>query len=105
MLDPYVKLYVMMGAKRLKKKKTTSKKRESNPVWNEAFSFNIPSRIINRVSILFMIKHHSERGRERLLGKLLLGASAADEALDHWNAMQATNKAVARWHEVHEGKK
>lgn len=105
MSDPYVKLYVMMGAKRLKKKKTTSRKRDSNPVWNEAFSFNIPSRIINRVSILFMIKHHSERGRERLLGKLLLGASAADEALDHWNAMQATNKAVARWHEVHEGKK
>ncbi|EDO49457.1 predicted protein [Nematostella vectensis] len=102
--DPFVKLYIMMGAKRLKKKRTLNKKRDANPVWNEAFSFNIPHRLLHRVSVMLLAKHHSERGRERLLGKLVIGATSSDETVDHWNAMCTTGKSVARWHHLIEEK-
>ena len=41
--DPLVKLYLMVNGKRVKKKKTESRKATTNPVWNQALTFTVPS--------------------------------------------------------------
>ena len=40
--DPFVKIELMQNGKRLKKKKTTIKKRTLNPYFNESFLFEVP---------------------------------------------------------------
>ena len=42
-LDPFVKVYLLTGGKRVKKKKTAARKGTCNPVWKEALSFNVAS--------------------------------------------------------------
>lgn len=41
--DPFVKVYLLSSGKRVKKKKTATRKATTNPVWNEALTFNISS--------------------------------------------------------------
>lgn len=46
---PYVKLYLIVNGKRVKKKKTSLGKSNDpqNPIWNEAFTFNVPQAQIS----------------------------------------------------------
>lgn len=40
--DPFVKVHLLQGGKKVRKKKTTIKKNTLNPYYNEAFSFEVP---------------------------------------------------------------
>lgn len=43
-LDPFAKVSLLCGERKVKKKKKTAVRRATaNPVWNEAMSFNIPA--------------------------------------------------------------
>ena len=91
-----------MGEKKLKKRNTLVKKHDVSPVWNEAFSFAIPYRILHKVAVLLQMKHFSERGKKRFIGKVVIGSTSNDEAVDHWNAMLTATSSVAKWHQLEE---
>jgi hypothetical protein len=40
-LDPFVKVYLLSGGKRVNKKKTAARKGTCNPVWDEMLSFKV----------------------------------------------------------------
>jgi Ca2+-dependent lipid-binding protein len=49
--DPFVKVYLLSGGKRVKKKKTAARKGTSNPVWNEALTFNVASSSLSNAAV------------------------------------------------------
>ncbi|GMS84756.1 hypothetical protein PENTCL1PPCAC_6931 [Pristionchus entomophagus] len=60
--DPYVKIVLMQGGKRLKKKKTSIKKCTLNPYYNESFSFEVPFEQIQKVSLMITIMDYDKLG-------------------------------------------
>lgn len=53
--DPYVKVSLICDGRRLKKRKTTTKKCTLNPVYNEAIIFDIPPENVEQVSLSIVV--------------------------------------------------
>lgn len=53
--DPYVKVSLICDGRRLKKRKTTTKKNTLNPVYNEAIIFDIPPENVEQVSLSIIV--------------------------------------------------
>ena len=54
-LDPFVKVGLLCGEKRVKKKKTAVRKATRCPVWNEAMSFNVPASALATTAVEVLI--------------------------------------------------
>lgn len=64
-----MKIHLLQNGKRLKKKKTTVKKKTLNPYFNESFSFEIPFEQI-QVGVLTSLGTHGQGGSEGCPGSL-----------------------------------
>ncbi|KAI1721914.1 c2 domain-containing protein [Ditylenchus destructor] len=99
--DPYVKLVLMQGGKRLKKKKTSIKKCTLNPYYNESFSFEVPFEQIQKVTLLMTVMDYDKLGSNDAIGRCILGCSAAGAELRHWMDMLASpRRPIAQWHKL-----
>ncbi|XP_077864938.1 synaptotagmin 1 isoform X2 [Saccoglossus kowalevskii] len=97
--DPYVKLSLYMGGKRLKKKKTSIKKRTLNPYYNESFVFEVPFEQIQKVTLLVTVVDYDRMGSSEPIGKVVLGCNASGAGLRHWSDMLASpRRPIAQWH-------
>ncbi|CAH2091777.1 unnamed protein product [Euphydryas editha] len=95
-LDVYVKVYLLVNGKRVKKKKT-NRKEINNPVWNEALSFSLPSANLQEASIEVCVV--TGGGNGLVVGWCCVGAAEPAAEGRHWAQMaQETRKAVAMWH-------
>ncbi|KAI3366622.1 hypothetical protein L3Q82_009306, partial [Scortum barcoo] len=63
--DPYVKVYLVCDGRRLKKRKTTTKKSTLNPTYNEAIIFDIPPENVEQVSLSIMVMDYDRCPEER----------------------------------------
>ncbi|RZF44926.1 hypothetical protein LSTR_LSTR013116 [Laodelphax striatellus] len=101
-IDPYVKVYLVIGGKRVKKKKTAARKSCTNPVWNEALVFNVPSHSIPHSCIEVCLMDQADMvSNKGLLGTCVIGPHEEGPPQDHWHDMtQSPRKAVAMWHSL-----
>ncbi|KDR13859.1 Synaptotagmin-9, partial [Zootermopsis nevadensis] len=100
-IDPFVKVYLLSGGKRVKKKKTAARKGTCNPVWNEALTFNVASSSLSNaaVEVCLIDQGNDLIGNNPLLGSFVIGPEEEGPERDHWCDMtQSPRKAVAMWH-------
>ncbi|XP_058883027.1 synaptotagmin-10-like isoform X3 [Acipenser ruthenus] len=97
--DPYVKVSLLCDGRRLKKRKTTTKKSTLNPVYNEAIIFDIPPENVEQVSVAIMVMDYDRVGHNEVIGVCRAGPEAAGLGRDHWNEMLAyPRKPITHWH-------
>lgn len=101
--DPYVKIALYQGNKRLKKKKTTIKKCTLNPYFNESFTFEVPFEQIQKVSLIVTVVDYDRIGTSEPIGRVLLGCNSSGTELRHWSDMLANpRRPIAQWHTLQE---
>ncbi|XP_078322089.1 synaptotagmin-1-like isoform X4 [Crassostrea virginica] len=101
--DPYVKIALYQGNKRLKKKKTTIKKNTLNPYFNESFSFEVPFEQIQKVQLYITVVDYDRIGTSEPIGRVVLGCNSSGTELRHWSDMLANpRRPIAQWHTLQE---
>lgn len=121
-----MKVSLICDGRRLKKRKTSTKRNTLNPVYNEAIVFDIPPENIDQISLLIAVmdydrlvfyghlQHISESrfrcfpmlfilshrvGHNEVIGVCRVGNDAESLGRDHWCEMLTyPRKPVARWH-------
>ncbi|XP_072045594.1 synaptotagmin-5-like [Amphiura filiformis] len=101
--DPYVKVSLLQGGKRVKKKKTSVKKVNCNPVWNESLMFNVPSAALKTCSLEFVVIDYDLLGHSDKIGCVLVGPDCDGLGQQHWEDMvEQPRKPVVMWHTLQE---
>ncbi|XP_071763182.1 synaptotagmin-9 isoform X4 [Centroberyx gerrardi] len=103
--DPYVKVSLMCDGRRLKKRKTSTKRNTLNPVYNEAIVFDVPPENIDQISLLIAVMDYDRVGHNEVIGVCRVGNDAENLGRDHWSEMLTyPRKPVAHWHPLVEVK-
>ncbi|KAK7576746.1 hypothetical protein V9T40_013032 [Parthenolecanium corni] len=97
--DPYVKIYLICGNKRIRKKRTSVKHSTLNPVYNEAVTFDVPSANVEEVSLIVKVIDYDRIGYDELMGCVGIGTSYNGTGRDHWlDMLDNPRKPVAQWY-------
>lgn len=100
-VDPYVKVWLQHGEKRVEKKKTCIIKRTLNPVYNETFVFTVPWEKLRETSLLVQVMDFDSVGRNELIGKIVMSAKGGVTESKHWNEMiSKPRQLVLQWHRL-----
>lgn len=60
----------MYKDKRVEKKKTVTKKRNLNPIFNESFAFDIPTEKLRETTIIITVMDKDKLSRNDVIGKV-----------------------------------
>uniref|UniRef100_A0A914V146 C2 domain-containing protein n=1 Tax=Plectus sambesii TaxID=2011161 RepID=A0A914V146_9BILA len=83
--DPYVKVEQIYQRRRVKMRRTTTKRANLNPVYHETLEFDLPVDQIDRTNLLIQVMDWDRIGRDDLLGCCVLGAeSPTPEGREQW---------------------
>ncbi|KAK9305215.1 hypothetical protein QLX08_003657 [Tetragonisca angustula] len=111
-LDSFVKVNLLCGEKRVKKKKTAVRKATTSPVWNEAMSFNVPASYLASSAIEVCVMDSSNEqfiGGNVIVGSCIVGPATGvirgaegSQGREHWLHMtQSPRKTIDMWHTLH----
>ncbi|CAL1271920.1 unnamed protein product [Larinioides sclopetarius] len=99
--DPYVKVWLMRGDKRMEKRKTAIHKATLNPVFNEAFSFIVSWEHIRETTLAVTVMDWDNVGRNEAIGGLVMGSKSGPAESKHWGEMlNKPRTAVVQWQKL-----
>lgn len=94
----FFQLYLIINDKRAKKRKTSAIRATdpANPIWNEAFTFDLPASQLQDAGIeLFVTSNEGEL----LEPGCAIGLQEGGTGCQHWQDMMQNNrKPIAMWH-------
>ncbi|PVD28581.1 hypothetical protein C0Q70_11172 [Pomacea canaliculata] len=97
--DPFVKVYLLQNGKKISKKKTTVKRGERNPIYNEAMIFSVPAAALPTIQLRITVAELLPENKTPSLGHVIVGANTSGTEASHWNQMMTSlRKPVAMWH-------
>ncbi|XP_057210381.1 synaptotagmin-11a isoform X2 [Triplophysa rosa] len=102
--NPYVKVNVFYGRKRIAKKKTHVKKCTLNPVFNESFIYDVPAELMPDISVEFLVIDFDRTTKNEVVGRLVLGGqSPVPSGVTHWREVcDNPRRQIAKWHNLTE---
>lgn len=97
--NPFVKVYLLQNAKKFAKKKTSVKKNDRDPNFNEAMIFSVPSNALQNMQLRVTVADFQSTGKSPAVGHVFVGPYCKGKSLSHWNQMMSSlRKPVAMWH-------
>lgn len=101
-------VYLQKNDKKVSKKKTSLKRADDCPIFNEAMIFSVPPYMLNAVQIRLTIVGCSPDAsldtsgsisNAKPIGHVIVGCQTSDKGSRHWNQMLTSlRKPVAMWH-------
>ncbi|KAK7886719.1 hypothetical protein WMY93_026340 [Mugilogobius chulae] len=100
--NPYVKVNVYYGRKRIAKKKTHVKKSTLNPVFNESFIYDIPPDLLPQISLELLVLDFDRTTKNQVLGRVHMGLSSpCATGAAHWSEVcQSPRRQISKWHSL-----
>lgn len=100
--DTYIKVVFMQQTKEVKRKKTETIKKSSNPQFQESFNFKLEETDLDMSCVkVIAMKHHPFPEKDKPIGFTTLGGSmfTRGKILEHWQEVVTLQKTyIQRWH-------
>lgn len=71
-IDPYVKVWLHVGDKKVEKRKSIVYKCNLNPVFDEKFEYTLPVEQLREAALEVMVMDFDNIGRNELIGKITI---------------------------------
>ena len=97
-----MKIALVQEGRKIKKKKTTVKKRTLDPYFNETFTFQVSFEKIEQSSLIISVLDYDRVGKSEVIGKCVVGELSTGADLRHWaDMLAAPRRAITQWHTLH----
>ncbi|XP_016993333.2 uncharacterized protein Syt12 [Drosophila takahashii] len=94
----FVKVYLMDNDRKVLKKRTSLKRKDRSPIFNESMIFSVPPPSLTTAQLRVTVFGVTARGVTPL-GHIVAGSCAVGKGLRHWHQMLSSlRKPVAMWH-------
>lgn len=92
-------VYLMNNEKKVLKKRTSLKRKDRSPVFNESVIFSLPPPSLTTTQLRLTVFGVIDETTVMPLGHVVAGSCATGKGLRHWHQMLSSlRKPVAMWH-------
>lgn len=107
-----MQVYLQKDDKKVSKKKTSVKRADRGPIYNEAIIFSVPPYMLNAIQIRLSVVSCSPEAcaqtdtsgsisNAKPIGHVIVGWNTSDKGSRHWHQMLSSlRKPVAMWHTI-----